>query len=45
MVYLEADRFLNELGKLYEKSKTKGSVNIVFKRSKYPRTEFEKQSM
>eukprot|EP00884_Botryococcus_braunii_P009727 jgi/Botrbrau1/18756/Bobra.0386s0079.1 len=33
MVYLEADRFLNELGKLYEKAKDKGSVNLVFKRS------------
>lgn len=33
MVYLEADRFLNELGKLFEKAKDKGSVNIVLKRS------------
>lgn len=34
MVYLEADRFLNELGKLFEKAKDKGSVNVVLKRSK-----------
>lgn len=33
MVALEPDPFLNELGKLFEKSKAKGSLSITMKRS------------
>ncbi|KAK9842006.1 hypothetical protein WJX81_003819 [Elliptochloris bilobata] len=33
MVALEADKFLNELGRLFERTKVKGSVSITMKRS------------
>lgn len=33
MVKLDADRFLNELGKLFERNKDKGSVFLTMKRS------------
>eukprot|EP00897_Mesotaenium_endlicherianum_P003138 jgi/Mesen1/2852/ME000174S02100 len=33
MVMLEADPFLNELTKLYERNKTTGTVYVTFKRS------------
>ena len=33
MVAVEADKFLNELGRLFEKTKAKGSLTITMKRS------------
>lgn len=33
MVAVEADKFLNELGRLFERTKAKGSVSITMKRS------------
>ena len=36
MVQLANDPFLNELGKMYERSKDKGTVWVTMKRSKYP---------
>lgn len=34
MVHLDVGPFLNELGKLFERNKTKGSVSVTMKRSK-----------
>ena len=36
MVAVEADKFLNELGRLFERTKAKGSVSITMKRSALP---------
>ena len=35
MVQIDTGRFLNELGRLFEKAKVKDSVRITLKRSKY----------
>ncbi len=36
MVALETDRFLNELGRLFDRTKAKGCLTITLKRSAHP---------